>query len=879
MKYESNRFFIIDGSSLMFRAFFALPLLTTSSGKYINAIYGFTKMFLNVYEELQPQYVVVAFDKSRHTFRTELFKDYKGTRSKTPDELVSQIPILEQFTNAFGIKFIEVDNYEADDIIGTLATKAAAAGVESLVITGDRDALQLIRPNLKIVMTKKGVSDTLIYDDAVFQKEYGIEPKKLIDLKALMGDKSDNIPGVFGVGEKTALKLLIEYHSLTGIYDNLDKIGGKKLKEKLIKDKDMAFLSYKLATINCQMDLAFTPEDFVVTPDKKNLKVFCDEFELRNLWHSLEKLSGNDNEKTVQNMKDVCTYQTVDEASIAAFVEKLKVADIFAYLPVFSGKVPHMDCHGFMFVQDVDGERQVVFVPCLSQFNKYIDELFHCAAIKVTYNLKNTLHCGYELSGKVMDIMVAAYMLNPAVNNYELANLSDKYLGEDIAVYDMKGADATVEKQAAYYQQVLSLTKLADNMIHELHDKKIYALYENTELPLEKVLVSMEEYGVYINSDKLQAMSVEIGKTIEDLLTDIYKLAEVEFNVNSPKQLGEILFDKLGLPVQKKTKTGYSTNAEVLEILRPCHPIVDKILEYRMWNKLKSTYLDSMYDLIDEKTKRIHTTFNQTVTATGRLSSSDPNLQNIPVRTDAGKKIRSLFEPEEPYKLFLSADYSQIELRVLAHMSDDKTFIDAFCLNQDIHARTASEVFGVSFDEVTPQMRRQAKAINFGLVYGKSDYGLAQELNISRKEAADYINNYFARYEGVKKYLKEIVEQAHELGYTTTLFGRRRYLPGIKSNNGIIRKQNERMAMNTPIQGTAADIIKMAMIATWDKIHKLKLKSRILLQVHDELVIETVEEEVSTLKKILKETMQDVVDLKVPLTIDINTGTDWANTK
>lgn len=879
MKYKNNRFVIIDGSSLMYRAFFALPLLTTESGKYTNAILGFSKMTLKLLDELQPQYAAVAFDKSRHTFRTEIFKEYKGTRNKTPDELISQIPLLHDFTDALGINFIEVDNYEADDIIGTLATKAASDGLETLVITGDHDALQLIRPNLKIVMTKKGISETEIFDDAAFEAKYGIEPKRLIDLKALMGDKSDNIPGVFGVGEKTALKLLIEYKTLDGIYKNIDKISAKKLKEKLTTDKEMAFLSYKLATINCDMDLSFTTEKYMIKPDMTQLKSFCDEYELKSIWRFINKLYNETSDDESGTQENNCAYTTVDQTSITALIKQIKTTGSFAYLPVFSGKVPHINCQGLM-IEHPENTSTAVYIPCLPEYSSYIKELFNDTAItKITYDLKNTLHCGYSPAGKTIDVLLAAYMLDPAANNYTLSSLSAKYLDKDLPPYDSKQETASLPKEAAYYLNMLSLTKITDILIPALHDKELYPLYEDTELPLEEVLVSMENYGVYINSKKLKNMSADIGNTITDLLSDIYLLAETEFNVNSPKQLGEVLFDHLQLPVQKKTKTGYSTNAEVLEILRPFHPIIDKILDYRMWSKLKSTYLDAMYELIDKDTHRIHTTFNQTVTATGRLSSSDPNLQNIPVRTDAGKKIRSLFEPAEDYSLFLSADYSQIELRILAHMSGDKNFIEAFKLEQDIHARTASEVFGVPLDEVTPELRRRAKAINFGLVYGKSDYGLAQELHISRQDAADYINNYFTKYAGVKKCLDTIVEEAHQNGYTTTLFGRRRYLPGIKSKNHNIRMQNERMAMNTPIQGTAADIIKMAMIATWRKIREQKLKSRILLQVHDELVIEATTDEIPILKKILFATMQNIVSLKVPLTIDINTGADWAQTK
>ena len=880
MEYKNNRFVIIDGSSLMYRAFFALPLLTTASGKYTNAIFGFARMAVKLLEDLKPQYVVIAFDKSRHTFRTDLYKDYKATREKTPDELAGQIPMLYDFTKAMGIKFIEMDNYEADDIIGTLAVAAASNNFETLVITGDRDALQLIRPNLKIVMTKKGISETEIFDEAAFIEKYGIQPQRMIDLKALMGDKSDNIPGVFGVGEKTALKLLSEYQTLDGIYENIDKISGQKLKEKLANDKEMAFLSYKLATIACDMPLPFTPQEYTIEPDAVQLRAFCDENELKSVWTSLNRLYNDEQPTEAGSITDLCHYITADSVIAEKLIAQIKDSGYFAYLPIISGKVPHVIYQGLMIESNDKNASQSIYIPNQPEFEKYINDLFNDdALVKISYDFKNTLHCGFNPSGKIVDVLLAAYMLDPAANDYGIDKLCSRYLGKDILLYKPAEDSNSPQAEAAYYLQASSLKAIADCLIEDMHNKKLYDLYEKTELPLEKVLVSMEEYGVYINSQKLKDMSAEIGAVITDLLSDIYILAENEFNVNSPKQLGEVLFDHLKLPVQKKTKTGYSTNAEVLEALRPYHPIIGKILEYRMWSKLKSTYLDAMYELIDKSTRRIHTTFNQTVTATGRLSSSDPNLQNIPVRTDAGKKIRCLFEPGEGYDLFLSADYSQIELRILAHMADDKNFIEAFKLEQDIHSRTAAEVFGVPLNEVTPELRRHAKAINFGLVYGKSDYGLAQELHISRQEAAEYISNYFAKYEGVKKYLDSIVEDAHEKGYTTTLFGRRRYLAGINSKNHNIRSQNERMAMNTPIQGTAADIIKMAMIATWEKINQQQLKSRMLLQVHDELVIEAVTDEVDILKNILHETMQNIVKLSVPLTIDINTGTNWAETK
>ncbi len=866
---NKEHFIIIDGSSLLYRAFYAIPPLNTKEGVYTNAIYGFIRMFSKLYAELQPTKCAIAFDKSRHTFRTEIFSDYKGTREKTPLELKSQIPLLKEWSEAFGLPFLEVDNYEADDIIGTLSKQAALEKLHTTIVTGDRDALQLLGESTDVALTKKGISELVIYTVDKFKDEYGLAPDKLIDLKALMGDKSDNIPGIFGIGEKTALKLLHQYHSLEGIYDHLEEITAKKLSEKLHSGKEDAFLSYRLATINCAVPLTIKPLECNVEPDINALRDFCHHYELNSL---LPKLTPNcQGEPAPQASLDKSYKDCLDTTTLAEFTKTLTQEKSFAYLPNVEGKIPHLQCRGLMCAFPDDNDIFYLPMDCIDE--KLTVEM--TATPSVTYNAKLSLHCSLPAEENNSDLLLFAYMLNAESGDFSLQAINEHYLGENFAL----PAEVSATEKLAVTLRYVSFFHLYDQMLPLMREKGLLSLYREVEFPLEKVLVTMEKTGIYINKDKLNSMSTEIAQIIDTLLDDIYALAEQKFNVNSPKQLAQILFEKLQLPVQKKTKTGYSTNAKVLEALLPYHPIIEKLLSYRQWTKLKSTYLDGLLPLIDKETQRIHTTFHQTTTVTGRLSSSDPNLQNIPVRTEAGKKIRSLFEPQIPYSLFLSADYSQIELRILAHLSQDTAFVEAFNLEQDIHSRTASEIFGVPLAAVTAEQRRHAKAINFGLVYGKSDYGLAQELHIPRKAAAAYIENYFLRYRGVKNYLDKIVQEAHEHGYTTTLFGRRRALSNINSKNFNLRTQAERMAMNTPIQGTAADIIKMAMLAVQKKLLQENLRSRLLLQVHDELVLETIPEELPLLKEILTTSMQNIVTLSVPLTIDINVGDNWATAK
>lgn len=870
-----KRFIIIDGSSLMYRAFFALPLLTSSEGIYTNAIMGFANMLGKILTDYEPEFVAVAFDKSRKTFRTDMYGEYKGQRAKTPDELKSQIPLLQEFLEALGIAFIEKDNYEADDIIGTLAKKSAAEGYEALIVTGDKDALQLIAPQVKVMLTKRGIMDMQIFDEAAFKEKYaGLEPQKLIDIKALMGDSSDNIPGVPGVGEKTALKLLAQFGDLENLLANIENVSGKKLKEKLELNQDLARLSYKLATIYCDVDVDFVPDEYRLSPDVLKLQSFCDKYELKTVLSRMKKILADEFKTDLQDeitldfeSSELPPYQILNEDNVGEFKQSAQKEGEISLLVQTKGKAPSVAIS--MMAICAGGEIAIL----KDNFSLLDDILADENIVKNVYDVKSYYHAGLDLQGRVNDALLMAYLLEPAKRSYAM-NVIRQIAGvEESMDYER------LENEDGAVYDVMNLNEVCAKLQEKLAAVQMDRLYRDIEFPLAKMLADMEETGIYINEAKLDEMNVQMNSELNLLEQEIYELAGEIFNINSPKQLGEILFVKLGLPALKKTKTGFSTNAEVLENLIYAHPIIAKILDYRLLNKLKTTYLDGLKALINPETKRIHTSFNQTVTETGRLSSSEPNLQNIPVRTAEGKKIRSLFEPGEGYDRILSADYSQIELRIMAHMSEDKHFLEAFRQNQDIHLATAAQVFKVPIEEVTPQMRSRAKAVNFGIIYGISPFGLAKNLHISPKEAGEYIDNYLKECSGVKNFMEKIVKEAHEKGYVTTLFGRRRYLPAIKSRNFTQRSLAERMAMNTPIQGTAADIIKIAMNRADAAIKKAGLKSRILLQVHDELVLEVVDGEIKQVSAILREAMQNTAKLKVPLTIDINYGKNWAEAK
>lgn len=872
-----ERLMILDGSSLMFRAFYALPLLTSPQGEYTNAVHGFSNMLVKMLKEYRPARMVVAFDKSRHTFRSELYADYKGTRAKTPEEFSSQVPILRDFLDAWGIPFIEIDNYEADDIIGTIASKAAEIGnYDTMIVTGDRDAFQLIRPDVRVLFTKKGISEIVVFDEAAFREAYGFEPIRLIDLKGLMGDSSDNIPGVPGVGEKTAKKLLGDYGSLEGVYAHLEEISGKKLKERLAENKNQAELSKKLATIDCQAPVPFEPESYIISPDKERFFRFCERYGLNGARKGFEKLYSEQQETVPINTESVSLptedLATVESAESFCATVRGSEKQTVSFVGVYEGKPPHRRIAGAA----VAFHGRVAFCSADSPGWDSVWGLLNDALIfRATDDLKSFYHAGGSTTGRdgLFDVALAGYLLDASMGQASVEKLRAAWLPDEPPVNEKSSPRERAAAEAA------TVEKLSVPLRARLEEQNIFSLYHDMELPLVEVLVSMEKTGVFLNCEKLASQSESARRKLATLESEICVLAGHPFNVNSPKQLASVLFEELGLPAVKKTKSGFSTNAEVLESLRLEHPIIEKLLEYRLWAKLKSTYLDSMRELIDNETRRVHTSFNQMATATGRLSSSDPNLQNIPVRTEEGKAIRSIFEPGEGYDCLMSADYSQIELRILAHLSGDANFVGSFTRGEDIHARTASEVFGVPMDEVTPLLRRHAKAVNFGIVYGISDFGLSKGLGIPRKDAAKYIADYFGKYGGVKSFIDGMVQKAHKDGFVTTMFGRRRELPAIRSKNFVQRSLAERMAMNTPIQGTAADIIKLAMIEVYRKLRDGGFKSRMLLQVHDELVLEVKEEESDAVSALLKDAMENAVKLAVPLTIDIHRGKDWAEAK
>jgi len=869
----NGKFVILDGSSLMYRAFYALPLLTASTGEYTNAIFGFSNMLTKLLQELAPDALVIAFDKGKQTFRNEIFPEYKGTRQKTPEELKAQIPLLHDFASAFGLAFVEKAGYEADDIIGTLATRAALSDYDTLVVTGDRDALQLVRKNLRVMLTKKGISEMKVYDEAAFEEEYRIKPPALIDLKGLMGDTSDNIPGVPGVGAKTATKLLVEYGTLENVLEHIGEISGKKLKERLEENREQAVLSKRLATIECNVpDMEFRIEDYAIRPNREMLREFCQRYELRGIWKNYERLfpESLQGDLFAEGSTEEELSLDYDVLETSSALEEFRAADCLSIAVCSTGKMPFPVVSGLMMALP---QGKLGFVAKGSVLWAEAMEILSSKPVIWVSDAKKLYHEGFRQQKNFFDLSLAAYLLDPEASSYEIPTLAKNFCSRLAVDHSFDKEEERLAWEAA------ALAEMGEVIRRKLVEEGLDRLYREMEAPLAEVLAVLEETGVYVNRDHLSEKREEMDKRIVELEKDIHALAGKEFNINSPRQLGEILFERLGLPPLKKTKTGYSTNAEVLESLRYQHPIVERILSYRLLAKLKSTYLDALGELIHPETKRIHTSFNQTVTATGRLSSSNPNLQNIPVRTEEGKQIRALFEPGEGYDCILSADYSQIELRLLAHMSGDEGFIKAFREGEDIHARTAAEVFGIPLEEVTSEMRRKAKAVNFGIVYGISDYGLSRDLHIPRKEAAGYISRYFERYSGVKKFLDAMVEQAHKDGFVTTMFGRRRNLPAIRSSNFNQRSLAERMAMNTPIQGSAADIIKLAMVAAWRELGKAGVRSRILLQVHDELVLEVVEDEIEQVSEILRKAMEHVVELSVPLLIDIHTGKNWAEAK
>ncbi len=871
-----GRFMIIDGNSLVYRAFYALPLLSNKKGIFTNAVYGFTNMLLKILNEEEPACIAIAFDKGKVTFRTEQYQEYKAHRKATPDELRPQFPIVKDIVRALRIPVYELAGYEADDIIGTVALKAEEQGYQAVIVTGDRDALQLVSDKTRVMLTKKGISEMELYDEARVQERYGIKPDQVIDIKGLMGDSSDNIPGVPGVGEKTAIKLIQQYGTVEELLAKKDEVAGK-LGEKIRTYADQAILSKQLATIvrDVPMELDLR-ECTVEEPDWQLLLQIGEELEFKALVKmALDKLQQSllpGIEPKPAEEKMAGDYQEINLAELESLVNELERGKetglVFDLSP---GSPMEAACQGIAvswengrgYYASFQSDRDL---PCLKNIFRRMTELKTNLIMHDAKTAKVALHkYGLDFQPQ-FDTMLAAYLLNPSSSTPNIGSLCSEFLGKEVETVEGSTSICTNADLARQLQGLL------DTKLHELDMAKLY--YE-VEMPLLELLAEMELTGVALNAEFLADMSKELGAKIDTLVNRIYETAGETFNINSTKQLGVILFEKLMLPVVKKTKTGYSTDVEVLETLAERHEIVASILEYRQLVKLKSTYVDGLSGLIAGKTAKVHTTFNQAVTATGRLSSTEPNLQNIPIRMEEGRRIRKAFVPsEQGWKMF-SADYSQIELRILAHLSGDEKFVQAFRENEDIHTRTAAEVFGVPLEEVTRDMRSQAKAVNFGIVYGISDFGLAKNIGVGRKEAKQYIGNYFARYNGVKEYLDDSIRQAKETGFVTTMLNRRRYLPDLLSPNKNIRSFGERTAMNTPIQGSAADIIKLAMVHTAKCLKDKNLRTRMLLQVHDELIFEVPPEELATVIPLIKQCMESAVQLKVPLKVDMKVGANW----
>lgn len=877
-----NKLVLIDGNSLSFRAFYALPLLSNKAGIHTNAILGFAKLLEKIIREEQPTHFLVAFDAGKTTFRHSKYSEYKGGRQKTPPELSEQFPYIRQLLDAYHIKHYELENYEADDIIGTLSKEADQNDFETIIVTGDRDLTQLATQNVTIYYTKKGVTDVDHYTPEFIAEKYnGLKPIQIIDMKGLMGDSSDNIPGVAGVGEKTAIKLLNQFDSVEGVYENIDKVSGKKLKEKLELSHEDALMSKELATINRHSPIEVTLSDTKLSDIKDN----HEKIELFKKLEFKQLLADIDNE-------------------VSEFEQEQKQVS-FDILPTFEyvdfnhldEAVIHFEIDGSNYLKDdilkfgfYDKERYIVVdADNIKDYPELIKWLENENSKKVVYDAKKTFVIAHRLNitiqNIVFDAMLASYIIDPSRTIDDVysvvTNYHQTYVKEDVSIYG-KGKKRQVPNAEILNTHIASITKSIDAvkplMEKELESHQQMNLLKDLELPLARILSKMEEIGIYTDVNDLQRMQQELQEKLELLVQRIHDAAGEEFNINSPKQLGVVLFETLKLPVIKKTKTGYSTAVDVLEQLQNEHPIINDILEYRQLAKLQSTYVEGLQKVISND-KRIHTRFNQTLAQTGRLSSVDPNLQNIPIRLEEGRKIRKTFKPSSEDSVILSADYSQIELRVLAHITQDDSLKEAFIHGQDIHTATARKVFGVEAEEVTDLMRRQAKAVNFGIVYGISDYGLSQSLNITRKEAKIFIDDYLASFPGVKQYMSDIVKDAKANGYVETLLHRRRYIPDITSRNFNLRGFAERTAMNTPIQGSAADIIKLAMVEFDKQVQHTSYKAKLLLQVHDELIFEVPKSEVEEFSLFVEDIMEHALDLDVPLKVDSNYGPTWYDAK
>ena len=872
---EKKRLLIVDGNSILNRAYYGIRPLSAPDGTPTNAVYGFLNILLKYLEEETPDYLGVAFDLKAPTFRHKMFDDYKAQRKPAPDDFIVQIPIMKEVLSAMDCKCIELEGYEADDIIGTVSKICDENDVSCSILTGDKDDLQLSSDNtvVKLVVTRMGNTTTTPYDYNAVIEKFGVTPSECIDVKGLAGDPSDNIPGVKGVGEKTAVSLIEKYQSIENIYDKIDEIEvTNSVRTKLKNDKDMAFLSKKLATIIRDVPIDFKFEDYKFEePDEKKLSEIFIRLNFKSFLKRLNLKGVAEDERVIETISSDCEKIDIIGAEIM-----LKDADsVYYYLN--SG----MDKMYF----SKDGKK----VCCCTCDDNFLKSFFENERIsKLGYDIKNDIirlnDKNIKFNGIGFDVLIAAYINNPTRTKYDLDILCFDYLGMNMPSSNIEedgqiSMDLGNEDSNDDAGVLAAIIKLKNFFEADIKKNEQEDLYYKIELPLVEVLADMQITGMYVDKSELEKFGNMLKSRIEVLTSEIYDYAGEEFNINSPKQLGNILFEKLSLPHGKKTKSGYSTNIDVLNKLMGEHPIIEDIMEYRTLTKLNSTYVDSLISIINPVTGRIHSSFNQTVTATGRISSTEPNLQNIPVRTDIGREIRKMFTAEGDNRVLVDADYSQIELRVLADISGDENMCGAFRNNIDIHRQTASQVFDVPLDEVDSTMRFRAKAVNFGIVYGIGAFSLAQDLKISRKEADQYIKHYLEHYPKVDEYMKNIVEKAKEDGYVTTMYNRRRYLPELKASNKITQAFGERVAMNAPIQGTAADIIKIAMVNVYNRLKREGLKSKLVLQVHDELIVEAVSDEKEAVGRVVREEMQNAAKLKVPLIVDLNVGHSWYDTK
>ena len=865
-----KKLLILDSNSILNRAFYGVRYLSAKDGTPTNAIYGFLNILLKLIKEQEPDYICAAFDVKAPTFRHKQYEGYKAQRKPMPEGLAAQMPLAKDVLRAMDVTILEKEGYEADDIIGTVARLCEESEISCFIATGDKDDLQLASDKTKVILTvtKSGYNETIIYDDKAVKEKYHVTPTEFIDVKALMGDPSDNIPGVKGVGEKTAMSLIEKHHSIEYIYENIDGIGLKGAMLQKMKDgREMAFMSKELATINRNTPIEFNAEECVFDGFENNGELYeiLKRLELNSIIKKLD-LSGGDNVKESEDIFKDFSYQVGDKNMISG--DKVTVVLDFDGDNISSAAVGV-------------GNNAVV----LNEQDDIKELLEDDSIAKVMFDVKEAI---VKLNGRIDiknisdDTAIAAYLVDPAKNEYTIEKLASEYFGTVIEKPEVKQLslldDVETDRSEYLAKCAVALGVLNERIGDKIKENGQEKLYNEVELPLVTVLAHLEINGFLVDDNQLKEFADKLGEKIDALTNEIYMLAGEEFNINSPKQLGVILFEKLELKPVKKTKTGYATNADVLEKLRDKHPIVNFIMEYRQLAKLKSTYCDGLTAVVNPNTHRIHSVFTQTVTVTGRLSSTEPNLQNIPTRTELGREIRKMFVAKEGYVL-VDADYSQIELRVLAHIANDETMINAFRNNEDIHAVTASQVLGIPLEDVTKEQRSSAKAVNFGIVYGIGEFSLAQDLHISVKEAKAYIESYLEKYHGVRNYMESIKEQAKKDGYVKTMLNRIRYIPELKSPNYNIRQFGERVALNTPIQGTAADIIKLAMVRVDNRLINEGLKSKLILQVHDELIVEAHKDEVDKVKQILSEEMQSAMELNVPLKVDMSTGHSWYDAK